>query len=104
MKGSMLSAEIAEPYAEALMSLAQSQNQVDRFGEDVRSLLSLLDSSPDLQEFLGNPVLSAENKKAVLRQIAGDGLHPTILNFLMLLVDRRRIIFIEGVCNTSKRF
>ncbi|MBD1906051.1 ATP synthase F1 subunit delta [Funiculus sociatus GB2-A5] len=97
MKGSMLSAEIAEPYAEALMSLAQSQNQVDRFGEDVRSLLSLLDSSPDLQEFLGNPVLSAENKKAVLRQIAGDGLHPTILNFLMLLVDRRRIIFVGGV-------
>ncbi|MBD1888211.1 F0F1 ATP synthase subunit delta [Coleofasciculus sp. FACHB-712] len=98
MKGSMVSGEIVEPYAEALMSLAQSQNQTERFGEDVRSLLGVLESSEDLQHFLGNPVVSAENKKAVLQQIAGDGLHPYILNFLMLLVERRRILFLEGIC------
>jgi F-type H+-transporting ATPase subunit delta len=61
-------------------------------------LLGVLESSEDLKHFLGNPVVSAENKKAVLRQVAGDGLHPYILNFLMLLVERRRILFLEGIC------
>ena len=37
MKGSFLSAQVLEPYAEALMSIAQSQNLVDRFGEEVSS-------------------------------------------------------------------
>ncbi|MGK7946727.1 MAG: F0F1 ATP synthase subunit delta, partial [Microcystaceae cyanobacterium] len=31
MKGSLFSSEVAEPYAQALMSLAQSNNIVDRF-------------------------------------------------------------------------
>lgn len=97
MKGSLLTAEVLEPYAEALMSLAQSQNLVEKFGEDVRSLLSLLDGSEELKVFLGSPVVGAEDKKAVLRQIGSDQIHPFIMNFLMLLADRRRIQFLEGV-------
>lgn len=98
MKGSMASAEVLEPYAEALMSLAQSQNLTDRIGEDMRSLLSILESSEELQQFISSPVVQADAKKAVLRQIAGEQLHPYTLNILMMLVDRRRIMFLEGIC------
>jgi F-type H+-transporting ATPase subunit delta len=97
MKGSLVSAEVLEPYAEALMSIAQSTDLIDRFGEDVSSLLNLLENSDDLQMFLGSPVVKEEDKKAVLRQISGDQLHPYIMNFLMLLVDRRRIRFLQGI-------
>ena len=97
MKGSLVSAEVLEPYAEALMSIAQSTDLIDRFGEDVSSLLNLLENSDDLQLFLGSPVVKEEDKKAVLRRISGDQLHPYIMNFLMLLVDRRRIRFLQGI-------
>jgi F-type H+-transporting ATPase subunit delta len=97
MKGSLVSAEVLEPYAEALMSIAQSTDLIDRFGEDVSSLLNLLENSDDLQMFLGSPVVKEEDKKAVLRRISGDQLHPYIMNFLMLLVDRRRIRFLQGI-------
>ena len=97
MKGGLVSAEVLEPYAEALMSIAQSTDLIDRFGEDVSSLLNLLENSDDLQMFLGSPVVKEEDKKAVLRQISGDQLHPYIMNFLMLLVDRRRIRFLQGI-------
>jgi F-type H+-transporting ATPase subunit delta len=97
MKGSLVSAEVLEPYAEALMSIAQSTDLIDRFGEDVSSLLNLLENSEDLQLFLGSPVVKEEDKKAVLRRISGDQLHPYIMNFLMLLVDRRRIRFLQGI-------
>ncbi|NJL90160.1 MAG: F0F1 ATP synthase subunit delta [Coleofasciculaceae cyanobacterium SM2_1_6] len=97
MKGSLLSAEVVEPYAEALMAVAQEQNLVDKFGEDVASLLSLLDSSPELKVFISSPVVIGSDKKAILRRI-GQEIDPIIVNFLMILVDRRRIIFLEGIC------
>ena len=98
MKGSLLSSEVLEPYAEALMSLAQSNDLTQRLGEDVAALLNLLEESGELRQFLGSPVVSAENKKAVLQQIGGEELHPFMKNFLKILVDRRRIIFLEGIC------
>ena len=98
MKGSLVSAEVLEPYAEALMSIAQSNDQVDKIGEDVNTLLSLLESSPELKEFLANPIVQAAAKKAVLQQLVGEQLHPYMMNILKLLVDRRRILFLEGIC------
>ena len=97
MKSSFLNAEIVEPYAEALMSLAQSNNLTDRFGEDVRSLVELLEKSQQLQDFLGNPIITTEDKKTVLRKIGGEGTHPYLRNFLMLLADKKRLIFLEGI-------
>jgi F-type H+-transporting ATPase subunit delta len=37
-------------------------------------------------------------KKAVLNQVFGEAVHPFTRNFLMLLVDRRRILFLQGIC------
>ncbi|HBB33203.1 MAG TPA: F0F1 ATP synthase subunit delta [Cyanobacteria bacterium UBA8803] len=98
MKGSLLSAGVVEPYAEALMSVAQSNNLTQQFGEDVESLLNLLAESPELQQFLGSPVVKAEDKEAVLQRIAGDQMHPYMVNFLKILVQRRRILFLEVIC------
>jgi F-type H+-transporting ATPase subunit delta len=97
MKGSAFGSEVAEPYAQALMSLAQSNDLTDRIGDDVRSLLGLIENSEDLRDFLMNPVVKEPAKKEVLRQIAGDT-HPYLVNFLMLLVDKRRVIYLEKVC------
>jgi F-type H+-transporting ATPase subunit delta len=46
---------------------------------------------------LENPLLKAEDKKAVLSRILGRDINPLFHNFLMLLVDRRRIIFLEEI-------
>lgn len=99
MKGGSFGSQMLDPYAEALMSIAQSNDLVDRFGEDTNSLLELLNNSDELQEFLTSPVVSADAKKTVLRQIGGEQLHPYLMNFLMVLVDRRRIVFLEGILN-----
>lgn len=97
MKEGGVIAEVVEPYAEALMAVAKEHNLTEPFGEDIRSLLSLLEGSEELRQFLASPILSADKKKAVLRQILGEQINPFIVNFLMLLVDRRRILFLEGI-------
>jgi F-type H+-transporting ATPase subunit delta len=98
MKGSLVAAEVYEPYAQALMSLAQSNDLVDQFGENVGQLLELLSESSDFNQFLANPIIKPEAKKSVIQQVVGESLHPYMVNFLLLLVDRRRIPFLEGIC------
>jgi F-type H+-transporting ATPase subunit delta len=99
MKGnSVVSSQVAEPYAQALLSLAQSNNLTDEFGSNAASILDTLNASSELQQFLENPFAKADAKKAVLKQIFGGQVHPFVENFLMLLVDRGRIMFLGGVC------
>jgi F-type H+-transporting ATPase subunit delta len=98
MREGGITSRIADPYAEALMSLAKDQNLTDQFGEDASGLLNLLQESEDLRQFLASPVVNTDAKKTALHQILGDQVHPLIKNFLDLLVDHRRIIFLEDIC------
>lgn len=99
MKSTLALSEIAEPYAQALMSVAQSNNLTDQIGEDTQSLLALLGESEDLRLLINSPLIEAEKKKAILRQVVGDQVNPFTLNFLMLLVDRGRIFLLSEVCS-----
>lgn len=98
MKGSLLSTEIAEPYAQALMSVASSHHVMEGIGEEIRSLLSLLEGSPELQDFINSPVIQGTDKQAVLRRIVNDSGSPYLLNFLLLLVDKGRAPFLGAIC------
>jgi F-type H+-transporting ATPase subunit delta len=98
MKTSVLSAEIVEPYAQALMSVAQTNNQIDQLGEDIRYLVSLMENSPELRAFVANPIVKEADKKSVLRQVVGGNTNQFLINFLMLLVDKRRIVFLGAIC------
>ena len=96
MSGTLVSSEISEPYAQALMSLAQQNNLTEQFGETFRAIESLLSESQDFKDFVLNPVVKNEDKKNVLKQVMGEA-NPYLLNFMMLLVDKRRIIFLEPI-------
>ena len=96
-ENTLMSAEVVEPYAEALMSLADSQNLVERFGNDAKELLAVLKDSQELQQFLASPVIKTDDKKAVLRQITGEGLHHYLVNFLQLIIDKKRTAFLNGI-------
>jgi F-type H+-transporting ATPase subunit delta len=98
MKDSLVISEIIEPYAQALMSVAQNHDLVDRIADDVSALSDLLDGSDELNLFLQNPLINLDAKKGVLRQLVSEGMHHYTLNFLMLLVDRGRAPFLGGIC------
>jgi F-type H+-transporting ATPase subunit delta len=93
MKGSTVT-----PYADALMSLAQSQNLTDEFGSNCTDLLGMLDGSPELTQILSNPIVKIADKKAILGKVVGETIHPFMVNFLMILVDRRRIGNLTEIC------
>jgi len=96
MSATTISLEISDPYAQALMSLAQDQNLEDQFGEDSQAVLELLVASEELEQFLRNPLIGEDAKKGVLGEISSD-LNPLFKNFLKLLVDKGRVGFIVPV-------
>ncbi|MEO0406947.1 MAG: ATP synthase F1 subunit delta [Cyanobacteria bacterium P01_A01_bin.135] len=94
---SVMTSEIASPYAAALMSIADSKDKVDAISEDIRGLRQLLSESEELREFLGSPLIKGEVKKSVLGRAAED-LDPYTRNFLMLLIDKGRVYFLDDIC------
>ncbi|MBN3950639.1 MAG: ATP synthase F1 subunit delta [Nostoc sp.] len=97
MTSQVAAAEVAQPYAQALLSIAQSKNLTEEFGEDARTFLGLLRADKQLQNFFSNPFVQSENKKALIKQILGEGANPYLRNFLLILVDKRRIAFLESI-------
>jgi F-type H+-transporting ATPase subunit delta len=98
MNDSSITAEILEPYAQALMAIAKSNDLVDPFSSNIADILELFKQSDDLDSLLSSPVMADEIKKNVLRQLLAEQSHPLVMNFLMLLVDRKRIMFLPGIC------
>jgi F-type H+-transporting ATPase subunit delta len=97
MSENLISSEIAEPYAQALMSVAQEHNLTEQFGDSFRQLIGLMEESEEFSAFVGNPIIKAEDKKTVLRRVMGDDANSYLINFLMLLIDKRRIIFLQQI-------
>ncbi|ABA22227.1 ATP synthase F1 subcomplex delta subunit [Trichormus variabilis ATCC 29413] len=96
MTSKVANTEVAQPYAQALLSIAKSKSLTEEFGTDARTLLNLLAENQQLRNFIDNPFIAAENKKALIKQILSEA-SPYLRNFLLLLVDKRRIFFLEEI-------
>nr|YP_009394539.1 ATP synthase CF1 subunit delta [Vertebrata thuyoides]ARW63101.1 ATP synthase CF1 subunit delta [Vertebrata thuyoides] len=89
--------KIAMPYAEAIIAHAQSINMLDQYKSELSSVLSVLSKSSDLQVFLLNPLNNNLSKKGVLKKLFHNQVDNFIMNFLLVLVDRRRISFLKTI-------
>ncbi|MCS6781564.1 MAG: ATP synthase F1 subunit delta [Gloeomargarita sp. SKYBB_i_bin120] len=90
-------ARLTEPYAEALLALAQAHNQLDAMEQELTAIQQLVRQTPELASVLQRPTIRPEQKKALLRRIFGTQVQPLVLNFLLLLVDRGRIALLERI-------
>jgi F-type H+-transporting ATPase subunit delta len=56
-----------------------------------------LANSSDLKKFLGNPLITRDAKKNVVKDILGEQISGNTLKFLLLLVTRNRIEVLESI-------
>lgn len=97
----MAISKVAEPYAEALLELAQSNDSLKETTNDFSILSQFLVNSNDLKKFLENPLITRTAKKNVIKDILGEQVSSTTMNFLLLLVDRNRIVILDSI---AKKF
>ena len=94
---SIVVSKVVEPYAEALIDLAKSSGTVKETTNDINIVSQFLANSSDLKKFLGNPLITRDAKKGVLKDVLGEQIGEKTLTFLMLLVDRGRIAYLDGI-------
>jgi|TARA_B100000683_G_scaffold70834_1_gene69380 F-type H+-transporting ATPase subunit delta len=94
---SIVLSKVAEPYAEAFLDLAKSTNSLKETTNDINIVSQFLANSSDLKKFLGNPLVTKDAKKNVVKDILGEQISESTLKFLLLLVDRGRIEVLEQI-------
>ncbi len=89
---------IAKRYAKALVQLAEEKKTVDKTKADLTAFVSAVNSAPALQKLFASPVFTPENKKAVIKDLAGKlGMQPTTQRFAEHLAETGRIRYVKDV-------
>jgi F-type H+-transporting ATPase subunit delta len=92
-------ASVASTYARAFADVVLSSRlNADRSIAELRTIARLLSESSDLRRVWENPAIPADQKRRVLDVIAErDGVSKQVRNLAAILIDHRRIHFLEPI-------
>ncbi|ANH59605.1 MULTISPECIES: ATP synthase F1 subunit delta [Dokdonia] len=86
-------------YAKAVLDLAKDNGSVEAVLNDMKSVKATIEGSKELRNALNSPVIKADDKRAVLRQVFTDGTKET-LGLVDVLVDNSRANLLGGVADS----
>ena len=99
------STETSERYSRALFEVANELNDLTKIESDAINFKTLMNSSNELNNFLQNPTNSIEIQKNVINLLSEKLILSKILNnFLLLLVEKRRIFFVKKIIDSFLSF
>ena len=87
--------DIAQPYVYALLEYSCSISLRNETTKDMNLLVQVLEKSSELKQFLRNPFIGKSMKKELVRKTFGEHLTESSLNFILLLIDKRRTDILE---------
>ncbi len=87
----------AQPYAKAIFDLAHERKQLDRIHDDFEALARLVHSTPELEEFLTDPVFDVKKQLTVLADLFKSRVHPLTFTALSFLTERRKIRYLPQI-------
>lgn len=91
--------EVARVYAEALFDVAKEKGSLDSIGAGLGQFADAVAENRDMQVFLFSPHFSSAEKAEGLRR-AVSGADAELLNFLELLVEKRRMTEVFRIRNS----
>jgi len=97
MSQNPITAKVAAPYARALFDYSVQQNALHQVTADLHNLNEFLDKTPELAEYLNNPIVNSTAKYEVLSKTVKSKLNKETFNFLGVLVYRDRISILKSV-------
>src|SRR5690606_13893658 len=83
-------ATVARSYAEALFELGERHDAHDDLARGLSTITSLIDADPRVGAFLESPKIGVDGKKRALRAAPGDQVSPMFMNFLLVVLRKRR--------------
>ena len=93
---------VAARYAEALFESAKAKRALDETLEQLTLLGKLLESHPDLKEFLYNPDVEPDEKLSVLAKARADGWSGLVQAFLRMTLTMGRAESLPGIAEAFR--
>lgn len=90
-------------YATALYEAACESGAEAQVFEDACDMIKIMDDNKDLRTFLGSPAISAADKKKELNAMFEGKIAQKLLNFMCILIDKRRIISFERMIRAYEK-
>ena len=84
-------------YGQALFDAAKDCGKVDEISEEYKAVSQVFTDNPLLKRLLVIPTVPALDKKAVAEKVFGDRISQELLNFIRILIDKRRIGSWDGI-------
>jgi F-type H+-transporting ATPase subunit delta len=81
---------VARSYAQTLFELASRHEGAERYQDGIETVARLLDENADFRTFLETPRIPLAEKKKLMRQAFGSALPKPLVNFLQVVLDKRR--------------
>ena len=100
----MPSSAAGRRYARALFSIAQDANQIADVRGELDAMRKLFADVPELKHALFRPLHPVKERSAVLKQVcATAGLQASVRSFMLYLIDQRRLVDFDGICDEFQR-
>lgn len=93
----MLKGAVAERYAGALFDIAQEKGLMDKIDQELRDILEVLEASQDFRRVFYHPQVPTDVKKQVVKEIFGDLVDTHTLNFINVILNARREMFLKDI-------
>lgn len=87
----MLNIQLASKYATAIFEIAREEKNLDGYDKDLAKVRADVFAIPEAVKFFQNPLVPHNAKKDLLKRALDKEISATVMNFLLLLVDKKRI-------------
>ncbi len=88
---------VTKTYADALFLLAEEENRIDELYSEVKELVEILDSNPDLAKVMSHPSVDKNEKIEAIRNIFTGRVSPEVCGLLNQIVVNNRYGEIDGI-------
>ena len=93
----MIKNEIAAKYSQALFQLGKEHDELAVLREEINGIWKVINENDELKNVLFHQRILPDEKKKVLSEVFADDINPHVLNFMRLLIDKRREYFLEFI-------
>lgn len=99
----MLNKSVARRYAEAFFSIARDNQKVDEYQQELDMVVEAIDSIEGLKDYYDHLLIPAKEKKELTTKIFADKISQTTLNFICMIIDKRRESYIAFITEEYKQ-
>jgi F-type H+-transporting ATPase subunit delta len=82
--------KVATVYAQSLLNIGKEKNSLDSLKEELEAVSSVFSEFPEFNSAFSSPRVTQRNKVTLLENVFKGKISPVVLNFLKILVRKRR--------------